>query len=481
MAKGISVAVASDTRQFQAGVKSGMIDPLVQADDTLAKLGDTGQRAGDELQSSMRDQQTATQQLRGDIDQLNRQVSDGSSRAAGSMKTSHRQAAHEVEAGFGEMKDSARQNAVETAASFTGGFDQIAGGVQGMASEFLAAFGPAGVVAGLALAGGIGMLTNAVDQATAATEADKQAVADLAKQWIDEGIAGKNSIDDQRTAIENMATATDPSTVVITLQEAWKQAQIAGADYADVVKSIATSDPASIQKALDSVTKLRGGYQGALTSAADYANDPNASLTPKIVASNKLADALRHAKTEATDAGRAQELAAEAGLSKFALKADAVKQLHDAYADAAGEVDAYKTKEHGLFEVGKYIKAMEQRQKALREYQKTLSESSLSAGAKSYLESLGESDAATYMAGYAKASPKQKAQLDAIWTTAGKSGAQNYKDALGEKLSDVQPAPKIAKPVVPAPDTALLDAFLRKRQTLTLTVRGVTRDGKPVF
>lgn len=55
MAGGFSIGVAADTRAFESGVKSGIIDPVEDAQDKLEQLGRSGDKAGDGLAKGSRE------------------------------------------------------------------------------------------------------------------------------------------------------------------------------------------------------------------------------------------------------------------------------------------------------------------------------------------------------------------------------------------------------------------------------------------
>jgi len=78
--------------------------------------------------------------------------------------------------GMGELRDEAAGTAREAAASF-GSLEDGLGALQEVAANALVGFGPAGMVAGLAAAAGIGLAMTAMqDAATTATEAKQKAV-----------------------------------------------------------------------------------------------------------------------------------------------------------------------------------------------------------------------------------------------------------------------------------------------------------------
>jgi hypothetical protein len=481
MAGGVDVNIAADTREFDRAVRSGMVDPVEDAQKALDDFAAAGDEAGSSLAGTFRTQQQQTGELRRDIDELNRSIRDGSSSTKRVQVANVDEFRHRSTEAFDEAKDSARQNAIETAASFNGSFDSIAGGLQGLTSEFAVGFGPAGIIAGLVLASGIGLITSQIDSGTEAAQAQQQAVADLASQWIEAGKAGSSSADDIKARIEAMATS-DGSDVVVTLQKAWELSKSAGADYQQVVEAIASASPRQIAAAQAAVDRLRIAHDEAASAARNDGTDSYSSAIHSAVGANKLADTLDVVEKQAKQAARAQELAAKAGLSDLALKQGLLKQVESAYDDAAGGVDSYIKGEHKVLDVKAYLSAMDKRTHSLEQYHDAMAQANLSPAAVKFLESQGADTAAAMLRGYEKASPAQQKRLQSIWTTAGNDNADNYQDAINAKLKGKKfDPPKIGVPVVPAPNDSALTSYLRQPAVKRIVIEGVTRSGTRLF
>lgn len=484
MADGVSVNIAADTREFDRAVRSGMVEPVGDAQGALDDFTAAAGHSGDELTGTFREQQRSTDELRADIEKLNRSIGEGSRPAFRQAQQAGQDFTHRTTEGLDEVRESARSNAIEVGASFTGGFDQALGGLQGFAAEFLAGFGPGGLVAGIGLAAGIGLVTQAIEGGTTSAEAQQQAVADLAGEYIDAGRSGRRSFDSVQDAIKSMATSK-PEDVIITLQSAFEKARTAGTDYERVVRAIASGSPAEIRSVRDEVLGLESAHLRTAHAVDRYGNVSRSVIglnNEQVGANNALVGALDAAAKQADEAGRAQRLAARAGLSDLQLKTDLLGQLQDAYDETAGGVDDYLNKEKTTLKVGPYIAAMERRRTALIKYKDELAEADLSPAAKKFIEGQGADAAAAMMAGYRHASPKQKAQLNEIWTTAGDENADNYGAALGKGLKAIKaPQVKILPSQVPPPDTSRLDAYLRTPAVKRVVIEGVTRAGVRLF
>lgn len=460
--------------------------------DKLDELGgsDGGRKAGDDLRDGVED---GGRKAESSVDSLEARFSDlaaassrQSSQVGDDLGKSVKKGTDAAEEGIEGVKESSASNLKEVAASFDGSFDSIAGGAQGLIAEIAEGFGPVGLIAGAVAAGGIGLIISGINGAQEKTEAYMGQVNELANTFIELGRTGGRNLEGISDQLKNMATAK-PDEVILTLQDAYEKAGKAGADYQDIVLAIASASPREIGKARDALDEIGDSHRNNIKYAADYANDPNATLTPKIKAVSELDEALKLAGKQAKDAALAQELAAKAGLTDLALKKKAVDQVKTAYDDAAGGVDDYIDKESGVFDVKKYLKAMQEREDALIHYQETLQRSKLSPEAKNYIEGLGAEQAASLLAGYAKSSDKQKDKLNDIWSRAGKENADTYGDVLGSRLDGkTVKGPRVLRPDTDDYEKAVRDVQARAQQYLKdhpLQAGAVayTGYGKPIF
>lgn len=480
MAGGVDVNIGADTREFASSVKSGLQTPVEDAQGALEDYTRAAQAAGDGGEASFKQQQRQTEALKQDITELNRTIRDSSGPSYRKATAEGDRFVKRSSEGFDEVRESARSNAVEVAASFTGGFDQMAGGLQGFLAEFLAGFGPAGIVAGVGAAALLGTVTAAITSGEEAAEAQKEAVKSLAAEYIAAGGTGKRSFDDVKASISAMATS-DGKDVVITLQRAFEAAKTAGADYQDVVTAIASSNPQQIAQARRAVEQLRQAHDDAATAATNDGSKNYSAAIRGAKAANDLEDALVQAEKQAREAAKAQQLAARAGLSDFQRKQDLLSQLAGKYDDAATGAEHFN-KKTGEFEVAGFLADMRKVRKSLETYREDLAKADLSPEAEKFLESQGADSAAAMLRGYLKATPKQKAQLNEVWSTAGDQSASTYEDAIGKSLKGITvKAPKVSPPIVPAPDTSRLDAYLRQPVVKRVILEGVTRNGSRVF
>lgn len=206
MAKGIDISIAADTRSAMSAINRGLLEPLEDVSDELEKLGDESKDAGDDLERAMRDAQRRTQDAKKEIDQLRDELNKAGlqgKRTGDDIDDGFKRA----EQGAEEFKDEARQTAREAAASFDGSAESIGDVFQELAANAFGGFGPAGMVAGIAAAAGIGMAISGFEQIGEASEESKQRAAEWAQAYVD---AGGRVLTQAITTAKVMDIAMDP-------------------------------------------------------------------------------------------------------------------------------------------------------------------------------------------------------------------------------------------------------------------------------
>ncbi|MFC7766581.1 hypothetical protein [Leucobacter soli] len=88
MAKGISLSIASDTRDFASGVARGVVEPLEDVSDVLQEVVKDGDKAGRELEDAMSDARQDTAKLASEYEDLNRKIREAGKEVAASVTTS---------------------------------------------------------------------------------------------------------------------------------------------------------------------------------------------------------------------------------------------------------------------------------------------------------------------------------------------------------------------------------------------------------
>ena len=169
----ISIGIASDTRAFATGVRSGVLQPLEDVEKALDGVERAGDDATAELVGGFKGAQRATK----DLERENRDLADTIQREARKSSRAIRDIDEDGLQGFRDgvrnTKEEAIQNFSEVASSFDGSMTGAIDGVQGTLGGLAAALG--GPV-GLAL-GGLGLVAGTVASQWA-TSADQ-----VAQDW----------------------------------------------------------------------------------------------------------------------------------------------------------------------------------------------------------------------------------------------------------------------------------------------------------
>lgn len=281
MAKGINIAIGADTRAYADAVKKGLIDPTEQAAEALEELGKSGPRDLDRIEDSMRDAQKATEKTRDEVDDLKDQLRDLGRGAKADFAKPMKDAADDTSKAFEQVKDDGFSNAKEVASSFDGSAQSIVDGFQGAAAEAFSGFGPAGAIAGLAAAAGLGLITAEFTKQQEAAEEAKQALVDM---YTDAAAAGRAYLDSEmindkarelamgdRKKFEEQAKALglDLNTVILAqagsyehVQVVIKAAEQAAADLASTSDAGSRQGLARLQEEQDAVGGVIREYAG---------------------------------------------------------------------------------------------------------------------------------------------------------------------------------------------------------------------------
>lgn len=296
MAKVHEIGIGADTRAFEDQIKKGVIDPTEDAEKALKKLGDTdagtdAARDLDKLEDALRDAQRATDRTADSMDD----VGDKGRRAFDKAKD-----------GADEFRDEANSTAREAAASFDGSAESIADAFQEIAANAFAGFGPAGAVAGLAAAAGIGLAAAGFESVQEAQEK----AAELASEWADRFVESGQRVS---TAAQQSAAIIDIATDPEKYKEATENAELWGTTVSDAMLAMA-GNAGSIQIVEDALNRKREATEKdaqAAQEAAEANGTALLALTPQEVELTKAEEAWkRHTDAMATGAQQANDASA---------------------------------------------------------------------------------------------------------------------------------------------------------------------------
>lgn len=207
----IKIPITADARDVIRAtddVEEALEDVADALDDMTrdTKAGaDKAERAVDDLADTFRDAQKRAKDLGDAGKDAGDDVNRGMERA---------------EEGVEEFRDEANSTAREAAASFDGSAESIADMFQEVAANAFAGFGPAGAVAGLAAAAGIGMAAAGFEAMNEAEQASRERAAEWADAYVEAG--GR---------ILNASQLVEKARAIITDPELYKQAEENAKDW----------------------------------------------------------------------------------------------------------------------------------------------------------------------------------------------------------------------------------------------------------
>lgn len=254
---GYQVGIVSDTKAFKAGVDSGIIKPLEDAQRELDALGKS--KGPDQLERDLKDAQKTTGRL-----------SDELKKTAGALERAGkagRAAGDDVDDGLGKMKAGARevqqelgQNLGEAVSSIRGDLSdlgQVGQDTLGGLAATVSGMGPAGLAAagGLAAAAvGWGLVSAGIEE----NEEKQRALNDAAAEWADVYTESASRIVSAAHVVAEInAIATDPD----KYKTATENARNWGVNVSDAMRAMA-GDTTAMQIAQDGLNGKIAEWNG---------------------------------------------------------------------------------------------------------------------------------------------------------------------------------------------------------------------------
>lgn len=372
MTKGVSLSVASETRDFENGIKNGVVEPLEDAIDVIKDLAKEGDKAGEKLEDSMRDAQKDTERLADEYDDLGKKIRDSSKRGGQGLKENTADATDAAKRDIGELKDEAVQNASEMTSSFDGSVGSLVDGVQGTLGGIVSSMGPIGAIVGGALALGIGAGVAKGEELAEAINTAKERAAELAGelmdvdgdltqiQWAEKvqewGLALEDSREwwefwqsDAKTALEvaedaakRTGVAVEDMVLGMSGTDAKAATRVIG-ELSDQIKELEkqrkVADGNSARESINSEIRDRQGLidklreQGGVTEEASELQQKLTKYTRDQAAADEAAAAATEARTDAANALQGE---LDAGVQGYAEYVNAETKAIDPGAYIAG-------------------------------------------------------------------------------------------------------------------------------------------------
>lgn len=458
MARGrdLTISILSDLDKFETS----------KAADEMEALGRSAQDMDDKIEQTAHKVDSAFEKIAASSKSNLRKVDDDARRAGDGMD---------------DFKDEVHSTGREAAASFSGSMDDISDAVQEVAANALSAFGPAGALAGIAVASGIGALIAHLETAAEKANEAKESAAGLAQEIIDAGGRIDNVDLEGKIQEWSLAIADDvkwwevwQKEAVTNVEKVQEAAEATGIATADMLRAMSGADPEESAKVLQMLSErqadlnkqveaqqridsqmrgARGDKLSALLEERNATNDMVDSLQEQL---KGQADALAMSKalTEATNTfGSANEdavKAIETNIDALKRQEDAMSFYHETIAlneevaaSIMGKADAEEaTAESIIKSLQETVAAQEQAEIDRLTIQRTYSDEALALIVASG-ESMGLTRAES-MAKFLAADKKDRAAWVELARKsgfdAGEGAASNYASGIQNKEGTVRNA-----------------------------------------
>lgn len=477
----IVIDFLSNVRKFITGtddVEAALKDVSDSLDDVAKDSRTSANKMATEYEGAAREVDQANERLEKSFRQLADQARDQSRRGGEATRKNYSQA---MKFGAAEVRSELAQNMAETFSSFDGDLSSFADGIQGTFGGLIASIGPllgpAGILAAVAGAAGIGLIVNAIEAGAASTEEMRERIGALTDELIETGGVGKRSLDGVVASARELAAETDSSKVNLETLE--RLSKLLGIGLDDVTAAYLRGGR-ELDELIDRTDELIDTEQARI-NALDEGGRRFGDLNSQTIRNLEEQRTKLEEQRKAIEAAQEAELRyLRAGVTEFEVKKGLIEAVNDAYDNAAGGIQKFIDTETGVFDVAAYITAMQAREQALRDYQDTLAGSELSPEAIAFLNSQGAEAAAGFLAGYVAASPEQRAELERIWTEAGRDDSATYTTSLSKSIRGIGkiPGPEIALNKKTADDE--LRTWVNTPRTVSVTAELITRKGRTI-
>lgn len=427
-----------------------------------------------------------------------------------------------AEDGLKDFKDESASTAKESAASFDGSAESIVDAFQEVAANAFVGFGPAGMIAGLAAAAGIGLISAAME--TGGEDADelKQKISDMTSEIIDSK-SGSVSIEYLSGKLRELATEAEG----VNLKELSKTAKQSGLDFRDLAQAYAGNRDGLKElwrEADRAITSLKA-EKDATSQGTAAGKDRALALAMQIKAQQDYHGYVGQAIDIAKQAAEADRNYALAGGPEMERKAALIDSIQGSIDDAASSWEDYRNKETGALDPAGFLAGIQARTDAANGYAANLAavQAQLSPEAYQYLVDQGIDFAPMLQSiidsGLVGELNNQFTQAVDAGNTA-LSGIDKNIDVTVTTTADTKPATadlfrvRDDKSIIttvgtkadtkPATDqikqaaaqqqtsTIVVDAdlsnaetkvnnFVNRTRTINVTVKAVTPDGKPIY
>lgn len=465
MARGeIKIPIAADTSGIQKEINNGLIEPLEDAEKALKALEKVD--AGKDLERDLKKAGDASEDLKDELDDARDQLKKlgfAAKDAGDDAKRGMDRAGEGVE----EFRDEANSTAREAAASFDGSAESIADAFQEVAANAFAGFGPAGAIAGLALAAGLGIFMQKINEATEAVEELQERANDIHLAALEKGV----SVEEYVTGLDYITEALE------RLNEegqkkfrwAWEEDKTGLQELTDDLKTMGETQ-ADVSDIMSLSTDAMEDYRDAvkkssedLRDQADAIEDAEKgmgtlsdadllrinSLRDQADAGDRVVESLEREIETREEAGERSTAWADSGAADAQKRADAEEEMADriqgameavtdsvdsAYASMVQDATEFATAENGALDINRWLSYVQEHAGAVASYQANLQLLKMAPGDWDALMSMPEESRAQWVAQVAALPEEARAPfidaLDGIAGNAGSGAAVSFDDSF---------------------------------------------------
>lgn len=420
----ITIDFLSNVSQFLRGTRNAE-DALDDVADSLDDVAKEAQRSGDDVDDSLKDSERSAERLERSFQDLAdeaRAVGKAGSAAGSDVDDGMRKADDGVSRagdGLGEFKDEANSTAREAAASFDGSAESIGDAFQEVAANAFAGFGPAGAIAGLAAAAGIGLVIQGFEAAEEEQTEFRERVAELAQQFIETGGIGERSFSDMADELRGLVTESEDGRD--SIDDLSRIAEHLDRPLRDVVKAYQDGGPA-----LDNLIARQKEFDDQAWESRDVWSktwdvvfgSANGSLTENIK--------LMQGRSKTVDqAIEKDKLWAESGGEAMQIKADLVDSVSDAYDGVRDSATDAATSEEGVFDVERWAQLVADQKVQVEAYNENLGRLKLTPDQWTNLMAMPEDARMAIVQSLVRGPQDAKPGIIAALTDAGSSAANS--------------------------------------------------------
>lgn len=462
MARGeIKIPMAVDTSGIAKEIDNGLVQPLEDAEDALKALEKVD--AGKDLERDLERAGKATDDLKDELDdarkglqKLGYAAKDAGDDAKRGMKG--------AEDGVSEFRDEANSTAKEAAASFDGSAESIVDAFQEVAANAFAGFGPAGALAGLAIAAGIGIAVGEFQKAEEAAEELRQKAIEYADEAREAGISTDawvtsaariveriKELEDTKSKDARWWFQKDPSNL-----EKWTDALAEMGRDADEVSEVLSASDDVLKDYTKSLEKSQDALMEEIQlrrETADITNEAEVAKTQALVdeyeAHQEVLDQLSEETNLRAQAQESSERQSAAGIDGALAQAEAEEEKADRIASAEQAVQdsvtsaydsmrnaatEYATTEDGALDINRWLEYTQEHAAAVSTYRSNLDSIRLSPEQWSNLMEMPEDARMQWVAQFVAlpeaARDPYAAALNDLGSSGGSSAAVAFDDSF---------------------------------------------------